>query len=364
MQSLSAILHRDAVDLHAWRETRTRILRLRRSATAPAGNAPKSFSELAGLAQTTPGYAEQASNYHHFLASVSTALGGEAAPDEVANAAAAAFRVLQTLPAPPELVPEAGKPPGLGKGSGPPGLGSAPANVSKEAMKQARMLLTGNGGTAASGVAASAASAACVSAFGKVLEEAPLREMLRAHAPLAAWLRAHRANPAREAANGGGGKGKGGGKGGGGKGVGKGGGGVGGGKGGSGGGHAGTDARGAASASIRPSELDAYHRLLDSVAEAERAEEEAAEAASAAAAAERAEREERAAAAVARTASFGGGGEGGGPSGGTSGGASAASGGEGGGGNGAAAAAREGTIGWVRCHMMEARLLLMASDGF
>jgi hypothetical protein len=353
METLSTLLHANTPDLHDWRTRRLRILRLRRAAATPTGSAPRSFSELAGVSQRTPGYAEQADNYHRFLGAVNAALGGESPPDEVAHAAASAFRALQALPE-PTAEAAATKPPGI-SAHGPPGLAAPTTQISRQTMQHARGLLTGgavsgSGGggggggggsvaTATLNAAAAAASAACAAAFGASLGDEPIRQMVSAHAPLAAWLREHRLRT--------------------------------GGGGGSGGstttapqkdgetprstprstprlapGETPLDASGAASAAIPPPARDAYTRLL-------RAVEEAAAAAEAAAKAEAKAREERlaanraasaaaasAAAASAAAAASDGGGSGSGIGGSD-------------GGGGAVEPSPEGTIGWVRerCRM-------------
>ena len=134
--------------------------------------APKTFHDLTGrLPQTTPGYAAHAQHYHQFLGTVSAALGGEASSEEVAHAAGAAFRALQSLPLPPA---DSQQPPG------PPGLKqqqNAPPAPSRETMKHARTLLTTNSGAAFANL--------------NVSDEI-IKKLLSSHAPLSAWLRTHR----------------------------------------------------------------------------------------------------------------------------------------------------------------------------
>ena len=77
---------------------RARWLRERRQRTPSCGGAPPSFAELArGVSERAAGYQEAHANYRRFLTAVASALGGEAPPDEVATAAAAAFRALHLL---------------------------------------------------------------------------------------------------------------------------------------------------------------------------------------------------------------------------------------------------------------------------
>ena len=88
LPSLSSLIRpNEQLHLRAWRTERARIVREHTASLPTSGRAPKSFQELTGLPQTTPGYAEHAGYYHKFLASVSAALGGEAPSDEVAHAA-------------------------------------------------------------------------------------------------------------------------------------------------------------------------------------------------------------------------------------------------------------------------------------
>ena len=115
--SLTGLLRKEPLNLRSLYEERAKIL-ADHSEGLPLPQAPKSFHELSGrLPQTTHGYAVAASQYHKFLAAVSTALGGQAPSDEVANAASAAFRALQAMPAAPtaddEAVASKRLPPGL-----------------------------------------------------------------------------------------------------------------------------------------------------------------------------------------------------------------------------------------------------------
>ena len=78
------------------RATRKRQMRERRAASSTADGAPQSWRDLArGIPPSTPGYSEHATLYRKFLASVATALGGEASPAEVGEASKLAFRAVQ-----------------------------------------------------------------------------------------------------------------------------------------------------------------------------------------------------------------------------------------------------------------------------
>ena len=142
--------------------------------------APKSFAALTGnLPTITLGYAAHAAHYRKFLATISAALGGEAAPDELSHTANTAFRILQALPSTSEAETKPAGPPGLG----PPGLASGSAPT-REVLQRARTLLT-------TGVGQGGSSSPAAFTNLKISDET-IGALVQSHTPLAAWLKQHR----------------------------------------------------------------------------------------------------------------------------------------------------------------------------
>jgi len=143
-------------DLETATANRDRWLRESRAgATADLQSAPTWKELTKGIPESTTGYADQQAHYRRFLRAVNATLGGEAPPDEVANAASVAFRALTAQPS----EQAAGQPP------------------DREALAHARKVLVASPGQV----------------FGsRGPPEDQLRIMLSCHVPLAAWLKQHR----------------------------------------------------------------------------------------------------------------------------------------------------------------------------
>jgi len=178
MLGLTAHLRAD-LDPVTQRVSRNRLLREHAARSEADVNAvPKSAKQLFGaLPTSTLGYKENVAHYRKFLGAVAAVLDA-ASSEEVAAAATATFRALQALP--PDV--EAGR-------------SASPAQPSKLALQRARAWLTTPASAAsAAGASAAEASAAAeaASAFRGGLTDDQLKALLASHAPLAAWLRAHR----------------------------------------------------------------------------------------------------------------------------------------------------------------------------